>query len=280
MWLVYVIVYIIFMVIFTQSFKVITKTSKNIGALTVLTELLTGVCILVTAPFFGMNFSTDWKVYVLLLAACVFYAVSDRMNTTVRKGIEASTFSIIQQLSTVFMIVAGFLFFHEAFIWQKFLGAALIIFSNVLIFYQKGKQKIDRYVILGIIANLAFSAALFIDVNLSEDFNLAIYKTLAMFIPAFMITVAERIKFSEIKREFVEGNKKFILITCISWGITVMSLLLAYQLGEVTIVAPLCAINIIGNVIVGWIFLKERDHLPKKVIAAILIVISVLLING
>ena len=37
----------------------------------------------------------------------VFYSISDRLNTTVRSGIEASTFSIIRQLSTVFMIFAG-----------------------------------------------------------------------------------------------------------------------------------------------------------------------------
>lgn len=280
MWLFYVIIYIVFMVVFTQSYKVATKTSKNVGALTVLVELLAGISILVATPFFEIKFSSDWKVYALLAASCIFYALSDRLNTTVRKGIEASTFSIIQQLSTVFMTVAGFLFFREEFIWQKLLGAILIVFSNVLIFYQKGRQKLDKYVTLGIIANLAFSIALFLDVNISEDFNLAIYKALAMFVPALMITIVERIKFSEIKREFIDGNKKFIILTSISWGITVLSLLIAYQLGSVTIVAPLCALTVIGNVIVGWIFLKERDHLPKKVIAAILIIVSVLLING
>ena len=54
----------------------------------------------------------------------------------------------------------------------------------------------------------------------------------------------------------------------------------AYQLGNVTSVAPLCALTVIGNVIVGYLFLKERKNLLKKLIAALLIIISVFLIKG
>ena len=54
----------------------------------------------------------------------------------------------------------------------------------------------------------------------------------------------------------------------------------AYQLGEATSVAPLCALTVIGNVIVGYVFLKERGNLWKKIIAAMLILISVFLIKG
>jgi len=280
MWLLFVVIYIILAVIFTQAYKVVTRTAKNDGAVTVLLQTFAGVCALVLSPFFGFVFPTDWRIYALLMVACVFYAISDRLNTTVRSGIEASTFSIIKQLSTVFMIVAGLLFFHEDFVWQKMLGAGLIIFSNVLIFYQKGKQKLDKYVVLGIIANLAFSVALFLDVNISENFNLAFYVTLTLLAPAILITIAERVKFSDVKRELTEGNKKFILLTSVCWGTMIVAQLLAYQLGAVTVVAPLCALTVIGNVVVGWIFLKERDRLPKKIMAAILVVVSVLLING
>ena len=54
-------------------------------------------------------------------------------------------------------------------------------------------------------------------------------------------------------------------------------LLRAYQLGEVTSVAPLCAVSVMLNVIVGYIFLGEKDHLLKKMIAAALIITSVVL---
>lgn len=280
MWFIYVILYIILAVIFTQSYKIVTKTSKSDGTLTVLLQILAGLTALIISVLFKFSFPSDWKVYVLLIIACVFYGISDRMNTTVRSGVEASTYSIIKQLSTVFMILAGLLFFKEPFVWKKIIGAILIIFSNILIFYKKGNQKIDKYVLLGILSNIAFSIALFLDVNISDNFNLGFYVALTLIIPALFIIVAEKIKLSNVKNEFQKGNKKAIIITGISWASMIIVQLKAYQIGDVTTVAPLCSLTVIGNVIIGHLFLKEKQNMLKKIIAAILIVISVILIKG
>ena len=280
MWILYVFFYVVLAVIFTQFYKIVTKTSKSDGTLTVLLQFIAGISSLLLCPFFEFSFPTDWKVYLILGIACIFYAISDRMNTTVRSGIEASTFSIIKQLSTVFMILAGLVFFKEPFVWKKIIGAGLIIFSNVLIFYKKGNQKLDKYVLLGTLSNIAFSVALFLDVNISENFNLAFYVALTLLIPALFITIVEKIKLSSIKKEFLNGNKNAILVTGLCWGTMIIVQLRAFQLGNVTSVAPLCALTVIGNVIVGYIFFKERKNLLKKLVAVILIIVSVFLIKG
>jgi Predicted membrane protein len=280
MWLVFVSFYICSAIIFTQFFKVSTKTSKNDGALVILLQFVAGLSSLLLVPFFSFTFPSDWKVYLFLGLACIFYAIADRMNGTVRSGIEASTFSIIKQISTVIMILAGLLFFKEPFVLRKIIGAGLIIFSNILVFYKKGNQKLDKYVMSGIVANLFFSVALFLDVNISEHFNLPFYVTLTLWIPALFILIAERIKLSTIKKEFQNGNKKAILITGLFWGFSIVVSLKAYQLGDVTTIAPLSALTVIGNVIVGYLFLKERNNLLKKIIAALLIIISIILIKG
>lgn len=280
MWFLFVCLYIILAVAFTQAYKIVTKTSKSDGTLTVLLELIAGTSVLILAPFFSLSFPTDWKVYALLALACVFYGISDRINTTVRSGVEASTFSIIKQLSTVFMILAGLIFFKEPFVWKKIIGAILILFSNIFIFYKRGSQKLDKYVMLGIISNLVYSIALFLDVNISDNFNLAFYVATTLLIPCLFITIFEKIKWENIKQEFKNGNKKAILTTSLCWGSMIVVQLRAYQLGEATSVAPLCALTVIGNVIVGYLFLKERDNLWKKLIAAMLILISVFLIKG
>lgn len=280
MWFIFVTLYIILAVAFTQFYKIVLNTSKSDGTLTVLLQFIAGLSALLLSPFFKFTFPTDWKVYLLLGIACIFYALSDRMNTTVRSGIEASTFSIIKQLSTVFMILAGLLFFKEQFVWKKIIGAGLIIFSNILIFYKKENQKLDKYVLLGILSNIIYSVALFLDVNISDSFNLAFYVALTLLVPALFITVAERVKLSNIKSEFKNGNKKAILITGLCWGTMIVFQLRAYQLGEATSVAPLCALTVIGNVLVGYLFLKERNNLLKKLVAAFLIIISVFLIKG
>ena len=115
--------------------------------------------------------------------------------------------------------------------------------------------------------------------SISDNFNLPFYVAITLIVPSLLITIFERIKPSEIKRELVNGNKKAIIITSVTWATMIISQLRAYQLGNVTIVAPLCALTVILNVIVGYLLLKERDNLIRKIIAAILIIASVILIK-
>lgn len=278
-WLFYVIIYLIFAVAFNQAYKFIVKSMKKAGSLTVLVEGLAGLICLLMVPFFELKFPKDYRVYLFLALAIIFYALNDRISTTARSGIEASTYSIIKQLSTVFMIFAGLIFFKEPFIWNKILGAVLIIGSNFLVFYKKGNFKLDKYVGLGIIANICLTIALFIDVNYSKEFNLPMYVSITLIFPALLIFLVERIKIKDIVLEYKNCNKMFLLVTSISWAIMMISKLMAYNLGKVTVIAPLCSLTVILNVVVGYFAFKERENLLKKIVAAILIILGIILIK-
>ena len=103
-WIIFVISYLFFVVIFNQFYKITTQSLTKPGALTVLLEIIGALLVLILVPFFEIKFPTDIRVYMLLGTAIIFYGINDRLNTTVRSGIEASTYSMINQLSTVFMI--------------------------------------------------------------------------------------------------------------------------------------------------------------------------------
>ena len=278
-WIVFVILYLILVVIYNQFYKISTKKLTKPGALTVLLQIIGALAVLLVSPLFEIKFPTDIKVYIFLGLALIFYSISDRLNTTVRAGIEASTFSMIKQLSTVFMIFAGLIFLKEPFVINKFIGAILIIASNILIFYKKGEGKSNKYIILGIIANICYTIALFLDVNISNNFNLPFYITISLGIPAILIAVIEKIKITDIKNEFINGNRKAICVTGITWSLSILVQLRAYQLGEVSVVAALCALSVILNVIFGYFFQNEKENLTKKIIAALLIILGIILIK-
>lgn len=278
-WIIFVILYLILVVIYNQFYKISTKKLTKPGALTVLLQIIGALAVLLVSPLFEIKFPTDIKVYIFLGLALIFYSISDRLNTTVRAGVEASTFSMIKQLSTVFMIFAGLIFLKEPFVINKFIGAILIISSNILIFYKKGEGKPNKYIILGIIANICYTIALFLDVNISNNFNLPFYITISLGIPAILITIIEKIKISDIKNEFINGNQKAICITGITWSLSILVQLKAYQLGEVSVVAALCALSVILNVIFGYFFQNEKENLTKKIIAALLIILGIILIK-
>ena len=278
-YLIFIIIYLILGVIFDQGYKIATKSLTNSGALTVLSEFIGAISVLCAIPFFEIKFPTDIKVYILLGLSIIFYTIVDRLNTVVRSGMETSTFSVIRQLSTVFMIFSGIIFLKEPFILSKFIGAILIVISNILVFYKRGEGKYDKYLILGIVANILYTVALFLDVNISENFTLPIYASLTLGIPSILIFIFERIKFKELKKEFENGNKKAIIITGIAWSFSIVAILKAYQLGSASIVAPLASLTVILNVIVGYFLSKEKDNIPKKIISAILVILGIILIQ-
>lgn len=278
-WWIFVIIYLIATLIYDQMYKVATKSCKKDASLVVLMEFLGGCFALLLLPFLNIQFPSDIKIWGIWAIAIIFYAITDRINATVRRGVEASTFSILKQLSTAFMIFGGILFLKEEIVISKMLGSILIILSNVMVFYQKGKFHWNRYVLLGILGNITLSIALFLDVNISACFTLPFYVAMTLLIPSILIFFTHKMKIEEIKSEWNTGNKMAILLTSCTWAIMIMSMLRAYQLGEVTTIAPLFSMAVILNIGAGYFFLKEREHVVRKIIAAIAIVISVVLIN-
>lgn len=275
----YIIIYLIVSTIFNQGYKVVTKNMTSDGAMTILIQIISSIVCISIIPLFEIKFPTDYKVYIFLFLAIIFYTLNDRLGTTARSKIDASTYSVLKQLSTVFMIFMGILFFKGSFILNKFIGAILIVLSNFLVFYNKRQFKFNKYLILGILANLSLAIALFIDVNYSSKFNLAFYVLLTFLLPLILIFIFERIKLKQIINEYKNTNKFILFLTSISWTLMMISKLKSYQLGNVIIVAPLCSLNVILNVIIGYFLLKEKKDLLKKIIAGILIVIGIILIK-
>ena len=143
----------------------------------------------------------------------------------------------------------------------------------------KLKFKINKHILLGIIANICMTIALLIDVNYSNEFNLPIYVAITIIVPSILIFFVERIKIKDIKEEYKINNKKIIFLTAISWSVMMITKLRAYQLGNITIVATLCSLTVILNIIFSYIFVNEKDNMLKKIISSILIIIGIILIK-
>ena len=274
-----IITYLIFAVIYDQSFKKLTKTMKNDGGMIILLNTIAGITCLFLIPLFDVKIPNNIYVYIFLGLACIFYALNDRFDTTARRGIEASTHSMIKQLSTVFMTFIGLFILKEKLVINKIIGALLILLSNILIFYNKKSIKENKYITFGILASIFTTIALFIDVSYSEQFNLPLYVAITLIVPSLLIMIFEKINIKTIKKELYNSNKLLILITGISSSFMLILKLLAFRQGEVSLIAPLCSLTIILNVIVGYLFQKERKNLIKKLSAAVLIIIGIVLIK-
>ncbi|NTV41126.1 MAG: DMT family transporter [Candidatus Moranbacteria bacterium] len=277
-WQFNVVAFLVTAVFFAQYYKLAVNGIKKDGVALVIFQLIGAVSILVLVPFFPMRFSNDPKIYGLLFAAVIFYTLNDRIQATIRKNLEVSIYSILNQFSKVFLVLYGIFIFKQEAVPLKLLGGCLILLGSMFLFYRKGKFTFNKYVLLAIVAAFCVATGLVIDVDISTKFNLPIYIMLTLAFPALIIFISEHFSCQEIFDEFMSIRQKYFLVTGISWGLMILFMIRALQLGQIVFIAPLMAVSVFLNVVVAYFLHKEHDHFLRKISVAIIIILGVYLI--
>ena len=278
-WKFWVMLYLVSAVVFAQALKKANRNMKSAGALTILLEVFTAFFALFFIPFFDFTWPTDTSVYLTLLAVVSIYAITDRLNIEARYGLDPSVFSMLKQLSTVFLIILGFIFLKEQIVLKKIIGSVIIIFANVLLAFNKGKIKFNKYFIMSFVSNFLFAVAMLINVNISNYFNLAFYTILTVFTPSMLIFIFGKHSLKELKCEFNYYDKKYFLLASFCWCLMLIASVRSYQLGNVTLIAPLLTLTSILNTMYEYFVCKNKSKFIQKVIASILIIIGVVIIK-
>ena len=278
LWEFWVALYLVSAVIFAHTFKKANRKMKNAGSLTILLEFFTSLFAILFIPLFDMVFPPFESILILGIVV-VIYALTDRLNIEARYGLDPSIFSMLKQLSTVFLIILGFIFLKEELVLKKIIGSIIIIFANILLAFDKGKFKINKYFTMSVVSNFLFAIAMLINVNISDNFNLGIYTMCTVSVPALLIFIFEKHTIKELKKEFKRYNKKDFLISAFTWCVMLISSVRAYQIGNVSVVAPLLTLTAILNTIYEYFISKNKSKIYQKIIAAILIILGVILIK-
>lgn len=276
----WVVIYLVFSLIYAQTFKKANRNMKDASALTVLLELFTAFFAIFFIPFFKFKLPDNPYVYLIIFIVTIIYAFTDRLNIEARYGLSPSTFSMLKQLSSVFLVILSFVILKEKVILTKIVGASLILIANVGLAVDKnGKFKINKYFLMSLASNILFAFGMLINVNISGEFNLGIYTIITVLFPAILITLFGKHSIKELKEEFNLYDKKIFLLSAFTWCVMLISSVRAYQLGSVSVVAPLLTLTAIINTIYEFVFSKDKSEFIKKLIIGIIIIIGVLLIK-
>lgn len=278
-WKFYIVFYLIVSVIFNIYYKKSIEHMDNSGAMTIVIQMLASVFTLFLIPFYEIKISTNLTTYIFLFIAIIFYTLNDRLGTLVRNKLSASIYSIMKQLSIVFMLVFGIVISKERITFYNLIGSILIILANILILYKHDKLKINKYIICGVIANISLAIAMIIDVSYSNEFNLAIYVLLTTFFPSILIFVIEKIKIKSLIIEYKNSNKASLYLTSISWIIMMISKISAYRYGKVILVAPLSSLSVILISFFEYFVLRDKNNIKRKIICSLIIILGIILIK-
>jgi uncharacterized membrane protein len=274
-WQFYVIAYLIAVTIFFQFNRLAVKNAKDNAAATILLQSVAITTSLLLVPFLPLDFPMQLGIFGLLALACLFYTFNDRLQTPVRKHLPVSSYTLLLQFTQVFLFIYGISLFQEPFTVTNLLGVLFIIGANSLLLYKQGEFVINKYMIFAVMAAFAAATAISIDVGIANQFNLPLYIAITLTIPAILIMAAERVSHTRLRAEYKNSNVKWYVVTGVAWAASIFFGLRSLQLGDMTTVVPLQALSVLLNVIVAYIFLKERQQMVKKLIASLIITLGV-----
>ncbi len=249
----------------------------------VCTFLFQGFAALFLLPLFITRFTQPYLPHMwwLVVISGMLWAFASLAMFKAYSYLEASTGSIISRSKIILILFLSIIFLKESLNALKILGTLLIFLGLVILYFKKGgrvfslKDKGVQFMMLSI---LLFSFALLIDKTLVKFFDPGALAFLLYAIPTFVlffIVVGKKSSFTEITIKNISTIALTSLLSA-SFYFTVLS---AFRFAEANVVIPLTELSSLVTVFGGILFLKERSHIKKKILAAIIVVIGAILIG-
>lgn len=207
------------------------------------------------------------STFALLMLAVLFYGLYERIQFVARKGIDASSLTIIYQLSPVVGFFGALLFLGEQFSIIKLAGAALTIGSSLLLVYKNPTLRINRPVIYAFICAILLGVASVVDKPASAQLSSTIYTFLIWVLPLIIIAFP-KVEKRQFLKEFQIGGWK-VALTALLNVLGFICFIQAITLTDASRVIPIIYTSSIFTVLGGIFFLGERDHIGRKILAAI-----------
>jgi len=195
------------------------------------------------------------------------------------KLIEASEMTVLTGSGVLFTILISFIFIHERLTFLQLIGAALILSAVILINYNRKKFHINAGAGLAILGSVLYGTAVVIDTYIVKYYDAISFVALASFTPGLFIALwfIKKIPKTITSIKYINRN---LLIYSFLYTIAGIAFYLALQNGAlVSQAGTISRASIILTVILAAFFLGERKHVWKKIVAAILTTIGVLLVS-
>jgi len=281
-WFVFALIANLLFVVYTLLGRVLSIKSKNPRAFSVVYNLTCFLIAflnwLVTRPAFSLNVITP-SVLFLTFSAIILWGLFCLLEFYAYKYTEASLSAVLFKTADVIALVIATIFLKEILTSKKILAAVFILGASVLILYQKKKIEINnRGLIYTLLTSVFLGIAWDLDKILTNYYPTSFYVWLVYLFPGIFVYSLSPLSFADLKKEIDLASWKLLLL-CLANVSAYYFLVRALALGEASKVVLITSSGSILVVLLGIIFLKERTHILKKLAAAVIVSIGILLLK-
>jgi len=245
---------------------------------TIVFQFTLTVVVLLYALVMGFEFPPPSFLWPRLILSALLYAIGSLCNFYSSRHLPAGENSILTASGILITVGLGVTVLGNSFSVFKAIGVVLILIS-VLILYGGGRMKVNKGVLYALGVAVFYSFAVINDVVIIRSYNPISFVPVMSFLPGLVLILLFPRKAIKIKKLMNKKSLSHVIVYSIFYGISAIAYYQALYAGaSISQLSPISRASIITTVILGALFLGERDHLNRKILSAVLVSGGVLLL--
>lgn len=291
-WQVYILITVFissFITVLTKLF--LTSHKGNSVLFAIYLQFVTSFFVLFFVIFlnkFDLVFIKEFWPNILILS--FLNGIATILIFTALPNIHISKFVVIFALRVLVTFFASYILINERITFINALGALLVLFSIVFVNFDISKHKNNSNKLLSSLKNTLFvllasvlvGIAVVNDKFVATNTNPYFYTFLAYFSPGVIMCLFYfKSLLKNFKKDLFKINYTFnVLLISILTTFASLSYFTAIYVGtSITKVTTFNLSSVILTVILSFIFLKEKDHMYKKLFSSIICFLGLILLS-
>lgn len=266
-----------------RLFSKYTLDKHNVFSLTLLTNIVSALLVLpfVWKSLAGVLDYSGTQIMLIVTLGLLWSAAAWMMNVSISLN-DFSFKEVIRQTRVIFVVCMGIFFLDETLTFGDVLGIGTIIFAVLLASPKRisfHEHITSKPLIFAWGSSVLIAAITIFEKILLNTTSALVYTFFAFLLPSiFLLVFMNRARLSEIKILITEHTKDVVIFSTLMlcayyFGIA------SYQALPISIAYPVIQSATIFSVIIGTIIFEEKKYLFRKVIAACVAVIGIVLIR-
>lgn len=249
-------------------------------AYTIVFQSLLGILSIPIALVHGFYLPNLNILSLFFVLAAIFWGAATLFIFKAMQRLEASEVTILTTTGVIVTILISVIFLHETFGYQKVIGTVITFIAVFMVANLHKGFKFNKGIVFALLATTCAGIAIVLDGINVKHYDVISYSIIIDILIVLMFLTLRPNALNKW-RQYVKPNflKKMLPLGIFS-AMQGFAYLFALQTPGVTAqVGAIRQSSVILTVILAMIFLKERDNIFKKAVAAILVTVGVMLLR-
>lgn len=213
-----------------------------------------------------------------LVAAAILLTIALQVtNSKALQYLEASVFSILYNLRLILTTVLGVLFLNEDIVGLRILGGIFILFAIFIVRQRSSKSIRFHGIVWGVTAAFVLSFLNLCEKELINHVGFINYFPIVSVLTALIMWTYLLISGRRVERRLLLRKDMLQLMTFRAMSAYGFSGALAAG-ALISVANYISGMNVIFMVLIGAVWLNERDYLKRKVVATVIAVFGLTLV--